>query len=184
MKDNQPTLARRLVEQRWPMDQPDHVERDRGHGRCEERCLWRLAVPEDAELPGFPSAKQMLLIARTRSTLDGVSLGEVEFTFAITSVPWEDMSAKAIADAVRGHWCIENRAHWVRDVTFDEDRSRVRTGSGPRVMAAMRNLAISVHRLNGASNIAAALRSCSLRITRAFELLCGRRRPGLAMTAA
>ena len=166
------------------MGEPDLVEHDRGHGRREERCLWRISVPEDALLPGFPSAKQMLLLARTRCTLDGGSLSETEFTFAITSVPFGDMGAKQLADAIRGHWCIENRAHWVRDVTFDEDRSRVRTGSGPRVMAAMRNLAISVHRLHGASNIAAAVRSCSLRLTRAFELICGRRRTALPATAA
>ncbi|HVM13175.1 MAG TPA: ISAs1 family transposase, partial [Egibacteraceae bacterium] len=56
------------------------------------------------------------------------------------------------------HWGIENRLHWVRDVTFDEDRSTVRTGHAPHVMAALRNLAITTLRLAGATNIAAALR--------------------------
>jgi hypothetical protein len=58
----------------------------------------------------------------------------------------------------RGHWHIENRLHWVRDVTFDEDRSQVRTGHIAQVMAAFRNVAISLMRLMGASNIAAACR--------------------------
>lgn len=177
VKDNQPSLAECLVDQPWSMDQPDHVEQNRGHGRIEKRSLWRLPVPADDPLPGFPSAQQMLLIARSRSALDGTLLGErkVEFTFAITSVPTEMMNAEELAAAVRGHWSIENRAHWVRDVTFDEDRSRIRAGSGPRVMATLRNLAISLHRLDGAKNIAAALRACCQRSSRAFKLLCGRR---------
>ena len=54
--------------------------------------------------------------------------------------------------------CIENRTHWVRDVTFDEDRSQVRTGQAPRVMATLRNTAISLLRLTGWHNTAAALR--------------------------
>lgn len=59
---------------------------------------------------------------------------------------------------MRGHWRIENRLHWVRDVTLDEDTSQIRTGNGPRTMASLRNLAISMLRLNGATNIAQALR--------------------------
>ena len=59
---------------------------------------------------------------------------------------------------IRGHWGIENRLHWVRDVTYDEDCSQIRTGNGPRVMVAIRNLAISIHRLTGATSIAAATR--------------------------
>ena len=186
VKDNQPSLAERLVNHPWPMHRPDHVERNRGHGRIEERSLWRLPVPADDRLPGFPSAQQMLLIARRRSALDGTPLGEreVEFAFAITSVPTRMMTAAELAAAARGHWGIENRAHWVRDVTFDEDRSRIRAGSGPRVMATLRNLAISLHRLAGASNIAAALRACCQRSSRAFELLCGRRRPNRVAVAA
>ncbi len=59
---------------------------------------------------------------------------------------------------MRGHWLIEDRLHWVRDVTYDEDRSQVRTANGPRVMASLRNLAIAILRLNGQISIAAALR--------------------------
>lgn len=186
VKDNQPSIAERLVNHPWPMNRPDHVEQNRGHGRIEERSLWRFPVPADDPLPGFPSAQQMLLIARSRSDLHGTPLGEheVELTFAITSVPPQMMTAAELAAAARGHWGIENRAHWVRDVTFDEDRSRIRTGSGPRVMATLRNLAISLHRLAEAPNIAAALRACCQRSSRAFELLCGRRRRTRVAAAA
>ena len=57
-----------------------------------------------------------------------------------------------------GHWGIEDRLHWVRDLDFGEDRSQVRTASGPRIMASLRNLAITILRLSGAASIAAALR--------------------------
>lgn len=62
---------------------------------------------------------------------------------------------------MRGHWGVENRLHWVRDVTFDEDRSQIRIASAPRVMATIRNLAISIHRLAGATNIAQATRQAA-----------------------
>ena len=58
----------------------------------------------------------------------------------------------------RGHWGIENRLHWVRGMTLDEDRSQVRTGAAPQVMAALRNMTISLLRLAQEKNIAAALR--------------------------
>jgi predicted transposase YbfD/YdcC len=63
-----------------------------------------------------------------------------------------------VAAWVQGHWGIENKPHWVRDVTFDEDRSQVRVGAGPQVMATLGNLAISLLRLHGRTNIAHALR--------------------------
>ncbi len=59
----------------------------------------------------------------------------------------------------RGHWAIENKSHYVRDVTFDEDRSQIRTHAGPRVMATLRNLAINLLRMNGYTNIAQAIRT-------------------------
>jgi len=59
---------------------------------------------------------------------------------------------------VKGHWGIENQLHWVRDVPYDEDRSQVRTGHAPRIMATFRNTAISLLRMTGCSCIAAGLR--------------------------
>ena len=63
-----------------------------------------------------------------------------------------------LAAIIRGHGAIADRLHWVRDVVYDEDRSQVRTGNGPRVMASLRNLAIAILRLTGHASIAAALR--------------------------
>ena len=78
--------------------------------------------------------------------------------YAITSLTGFEADPGLLARWIRGHWGIENRWHWVRDVTYDEGRSAVRTGNGPQVMAAFRNLAITALRLSGATNIAAALR--------------------------
>ena len=98
----------------------------------------------------------------TRDRLDhktgDTSRGHV---FVITSLPADHASPEQLADYIRGHWGIENRLHWVRDVTFDEDRSQVRVGNAAHVMASVRNLAISIHRLAGAANIAKALRNAA-----------------------
>ena len=66
--------------------------------------------------------------------------------------------ATQLAAIILGHWGIENRLHWARDLDFDEDRSQVHTASGPRIMASLRNLAVAVLRITSAANIAAALR--------------------------
>lgn len=99
-----------------------------------------------------------------------------ETSSIITSLTPQQASPQKLLKLVRGHWGIENRLHWVRDVTFDEDRSQVRCGSGPQTMAAMRNAAIGLLRLAGASNIAAAARTCAWHADRAIALVT-RRRP-------
>lgn len=84
-----------------------------------------------------------------------------ETVYGITSLRTEHANAARLLALSRGHWAIENRLHWVRDVTYDEDRCRIRKGSGAQVMATIRNLAISLLRLAGAGCIASALRYCS-----------------------
>ena len=89
----------------------------------------------------------------------------------MTSLSVTDAEPQQVAAWLRGHWGIENRIHYVRDVAFDEDRSQIRTGDGPQVMAAMRNLAISLLRLAGETNIQAALRHHSWDHNRPIKLL-------------
>ncbi len=88
-----------------------------------------------------------------------------EVADAITSAGPEWAGAAELLGWWRGHWGIENRLHWVRDVTLGEDASRVRTDAAPQVMAALRNAAVSLLRLLGATNIAAALRANPYRVT-------------------
>jgi hypothetical protein len=78
--------------------------------------------------------------------------------YAVISLALGTASPVQLAGWLRGHWKIENRLHWVRDVTFSDDASHARTGSLPRVMASLRNLAIGALRLAGHPNLAAALR--------------------------
>ncbi|MGD9974880.1 MAG: transposase, partial [Desulfatirhabdiaceae bacterium] len=78
-----------------------------------------------------------------------------------TSLTPDQADPERILNLARGHWAIENRLHWVRDVTFDEDRSQVRKGNGAQIMASLRNIAISLLRMAGARYIAPALRACA-----------------------
>ena len=82
----------------------------------------------------------------------------VERAYAITSLTPERADADRLLEIRRGHWGIENRLHWVRDVVFGEDQSQVRTGSAPQLLAALQNLVIGMLRLGGVRNIAAAFR--------------------------
>lgn len=118
----------------------------------------------------FPYARQVVRVTRDRSNLNGANTS-TETSFYITSLSPQRAGPEELADLVRGHWGIENRVHWVRDVTFDEDRSQIRTGNAPRTMATLRNIAISVLRLAGHTNIAKGIRKMSRNLTQALQLL-------------
>ncbi|MDT3700430.1 MAG: ISAs1 family transposase [Thermincola sp.] len=137
---------------------PEYSTVDKGHGRIEVRKIRTSTALND--YIDFPYAAQVCRIERITYRLDGVLLRN-EVAYGITSLTPEQADAKRLLSLNRGHWCIENKLHWVRDVTFDEDRSQVRVGQGPRVMATLRNLAISLFRLHEVKNIARALRKCS-----------------------
>lgn len=109
-------------------------------------------------------------LERQVSKLDG-SGARCEIVHGVTNRPGtsEDRAAKLLG-LVRGHWSIESH-HWIRDVVFDEDRSQIRKGNGPRMMATLRNLALGVLRLAGASSIAKALRWCARRVDACWRLV-------------
>lgn len=94
-----------------------------------------------------------------------------ETAYAITSATPHQAGPRRLLRWWRGHWEIENRLHWVRDVTFDEDRSQVRTGAGPQVLAALRNTAIGSLRRAGHRNIAEATRFYAAHPRPALRLL-------------
>jgi hypothetical protein len=114
-------------------------------------------------------------VERIVTKLDGTPLNgkraRVEVSFGITSAPPKRASASKLLELNRGHWGIENKVHWVRDVTFDEDRSQVRRHGAPHAMASVRNLAIGVLRIAGATNVAAALRHCARNIGGTLRLV-------------
>ncbi len=96
---------------------------------------------------------------------------ETEVVHAITSLPKEKASAEDLLRLSRAHWGIENRLFCVRDVSFREDQCRVRKGSGPQVLAAIRNAAMTLLRRLGHSNIAAALRHYMMNYVDASRLV-------------
>jgi predicted transposase YbfD/YdcC len=127
--------------------------RDRAHGRVELRTLKAVTVNHF----GFPHAAQVVQVIRKTRDLKTRRWRTV-VVYAVTSLTFAQASPARLADLLRGHWAIENGLHWVRDVTFSEDRSQVRTGTTPQVMACLRNLAIGVLSRAGPVNLAAALR--------------------------
>lgn len=116
----------------------------------------------------WPGLAQGLEITRER-TVKGETAVEVEY--AMTSLKPEAADAKRLSDLVREHWGIENELHYVRDVTLGEDACRVRKGSAPQVLAAVRNAVI--HLLAGvdAPNHAAAIRRLNVHPDEALALL-------------
>ena len=131
----------------------DYTEQWSRHGdRLEVRRLWSsTALNEYLDWPGL---KQVCKIERKTEKR---GQNEQQVRYAITSLG-PQVRAKRLLNFVRGHWAIENRLFWVRDVTLGEDASQIRKGSAPEVMAALRNVVIGLLRRSGATNIAAALR--------------------------
>jgi predicted transposase YbfD/YdcC len=154
VKRNQPHLHALLAALPWPDVPVAHDAREHGHGRAEWRTLKVTAVATGL---GFPHAAQAIQILRRRRGRNG-KRWSTETVYAITSLTAAQTNPTELADVIRGHWTIEDRLHWVRDVVYDEDRSQVRTANGPRVMASLRNLAITILRMTTTTNIAAALR--------------------------
>lgn len=145
---------------------PEYKTFDKGHGRIEARIIQTSTALND--YLEFPYVRQVCRIERTTYKLNGEFMRS-EVAYGITSLSPEKADAQRLLSLNRGHWCIENRLHWVRDVTFDEDRSQVRIGEGPRVMATLRNVAISLFRLHNVKNTAQALRKCSWNMERALN---------------
>lgn len=131
---------------------------EKGHGRIERRSLQ--ASLELAHRNLFPHLEQAFRLERTTTDLQGHPLRH-EVVYGVTSCLPEQADEARLMELVRDQWSIENSPRWVRDVTFDEDRSQVRTGHGPRVMARLRNAAISLLRLAGHSELPRAMRQLS-----------------------
>ncbi len=165
VKANQPTLHHQLKILPWrQIPVADHT-RDRGHGRAEIRRLQATTV---AGLD-FPHATQAIRITRRVRSLHSPRWRTVT-VYAVTNLTAAQAHPARLADWIRGHWGIE-ALHHIRDTTFAEDASQVRTGTAPRAMASLRNLAVGILRAYGHRNIAAALRRNARDATRVLPLL-------------
>jgi predicted transposase YbfD/YdcC len=152
--ENQPNLFAALNTLPWRQVPISVRTEDRDRGRRELRTIQVIDAPQHVR-DLFPHVQQAFLVERQITEDDQTTYQAVLY---VTSLTAEQASPADLLAYVRAHWTIENRVHWVRDVTLGEDASRVRTGNAPRVMATLRNLVISLLRLAGITNIAAALR--------------------------
>jgi len=131
------------------------VEWDGGHGRSERReMIWSEVLLGQHPFPGLAGIFRLTRERREQKT----GKRQVEVVHGITSLAGEQAGPRRLLALTRGHWHIENKSHFVRDVTYREDASQVRDGTIAQVMAAIRNTAIGRLRVAGRTNIAAALR--------------------------
>jgi predicted transposase YbfD/YdcC len=166
VKLNTPGLWADLDALGWKSVPVQHAAEDAGHGRRELRTIQVMDVPGHIR-ERFPHARQAALVERyvTRVVRKKKGRRHVKKTvksavavFIITSLDAREAAPEHLAGYVRQHWTIENKVHYVRDVTYREDSSRVRTGPRPRIMATLRNLAIGLIRQAGHTRIAATIR--------------------------
>jgi predicted transposase YbfD/YdcC len=158
------------------------VERQRAstvgkeHCREERRTLESTAALNLylAERLGWSSVRQVFRITREVAQIDratGEKRKSREVVYGITSLSRDQADAEKLLELNRGHWTIENGVFYVRDEAFGEDRCRVRTRSGPEILAGFRNAALNLLRCAGSTNISASLRSCTWNLQHVKNLL-------------
>ena len=165
IKRNQPSLHAQLAALPWRDVPVAYTKAERGHGRTERRTLKITSVAAGL---AFPGAAQAIKIVRRRKVKGKWS---AETCYAVTSLRITQASPDQLAAIIRGHWGIEDQLHWIRDLDSDEDRCQIRTASGPRIMASLRNLVITLLRLAGTTSIAAALRYHARRPNRPLQAI-------------
>jgi predicted transposase YbfD/YdcC len=172
VKENQPQLRAdiELIFTLPPVDDRQETARtvDIGHGRIEQRNITTSeALVGYSDWPGLAQVFEL-----GRHVMDQKTGKErVEVVYGVTSLSPQRATPARLLELVRGQWQIENTSHWVRDVTFDEDRSPVRCGNIPQVMAALRNTAIGLLRWAGHTNIAAACQRLAAQPLQALALI-------------
>lgn len=157
VKENQPGLyadIKLLFDDPPPAETFGHVFTSGRHGnRYEERELW-----SSTALNGYLDWPGVGQVCRRQCRVTQKGQTSAEVRYAVTSLTPTRADARELEALWRGHWSIENRLHWERDVALGEDLSQVRTGSAPEVMAALRNLTLGLLRLARVGNVAATLR--------------------------
>jgi predicted transposase YbfD/YdcC len=166
VKENRRALFDVLDALPWGQVPVAHTATDKGHGRITTRTIQVLPAPDD--LP-FPHVSQVFLIERYVTGVRGEPISAVA-ALGIASPEAGHASPADLARYVRQQWSIES-LHWIRDTLYQEDRSQVRTRNGPRIMAALRNLAIGALRLAGRADITEATRWAGRSMDRPFAIL-------------
>ena len=166
VKENRRTLFDALDALPWGQVPIAHAATDKGHGRITTRTIQVLPAPQD--LP-FPHVSQVFLIERHVRDLRGQPVSAVAALGVASPAP-DQASPADLAGYVREQWSIES-LHWLRDTLYQEDKSKVRTRNGPRVMAALRNLAIGALRMAGRTDVTEATRWAGRSMDRPFSIL-------------
>jgi predicted transposase YbfD/YdcC len=169
VKENQPTLYTDL--QTYFSDPEASYEQeqtvDRHKGRVEVRQI-RVTTSMNAYLACWPGLAQVAQLKRSVTTAGKRSEAVV---YLITNLPPLQASPGRLLHLIRGHWRIENGLHYVRDVTFQEDRSQLRTGHAPQILAALRNLVITLIHRQGSTQIAVTRRWFAFHPEKALAVL-------------
>lgn len=164
VKANQKTLYRLLKALPWARI-PGASTTQTGHGRRATRTIKILDAPRWIE---FGDAAQ---VAQLRRTVTKKGKKTIEVVYLITSADARTAPPATLATWIQGHWGIENRLHWVRDVTFGEDKSRIAGGNAPQIMASLRNVVIAILRNADWDNLAEATRHHARDLNRPIHTL-------------
>lgn len=169
VKGNQPRLLEDLTHYFQERRQPDFVEATSAdHGRIETRRIWTTTALN--RYLAFPHVGQAFVIERERLNKK-TGQPHVDLAYGLTSRPPQQANAQRLLQLNRGHWCIENSCHHILDWTFDEDRSRIRTGHGPENMTRLRRFAIGVIKAKGARSVAQKMRELTRNVRMVFDYL-------------
>jgi predicted transposase YbfD/YdcC len=181
VKDNQP-LTRQAMEQLFapekaipglgcpPMDFARGKTVNKTHGRLEER-----QITLSSELNDYLDWPHVAQVFRLERRFTCLATGKIhhEVQYGLTSLSREEAGPKRMLEIIRSEWGIENGLHYRRDVTFQEDRTRMTQKTTGRAMAAINNLVISLLALQGFRNFAQARRFFDARPQQALSLICG-----------
>jgi hypothetical protein len=138
------------------------------HGRIEKRSIAVCDCPSG--YLSIKSVSQVFCISRER-LCKSTGVIETNVEYGLTDLSSSQIGAASLLKSLRGHWVIENRSHYVRDVTLGEDSCRARTGELPSVLSLFRGVALNLNRREGVRNIAVACRRFAARPQEAIHLL-------------
>ncbi|MGK5451358.1 ISAs1 family transposase [Streptomyces radiopugnans] len=168
IKANQPTAYQQLAALPWPDIAVQHTASSTGHSRHQSRSVKTCSIAHHLGGIAFPHAHLAIRVHRRRKQTGRRETRET--VYAVTSLDAHQTTPTELAAAIRGHWTVE-ALHHVRDVTYAEDTSTLHTGTAPRAMATLRNLAIGLLKTLGAANIAKTTRAIRDQPERALPLL-------------
>jgi predicted transposase YbfD/YdcC len=145
-----------------------HLTEEKGHGRLEKRSVTLYKIPKDVkeQLAPWLGLQQFIRVDRSGFRY-GLDFSET--SYYITSL--KTQKAKTIAEGIRGHWGIENRLHWVKDVNMNEDKNGISSNNAPENISIIKNLVINIFRLNGHLSIKNATIAFANKIEELFVLI-------------